>query len=800
MVQQVGSGSDNNIFHFLAGGGEMGHLTRTFDWSRTSLGTPDQWPQSLRTTLSIILHSKFPMFLFWGPELICFYNDAYRPSLGNNGKHPSALGSRGVDVFPEIWPDIKPLIDTVLAGGEANWSEDQLLPIYRNGKMEDVYWTFSYSPVNDESGNPSGVFVTCTETTGKILSLSNLIESEDQLRFAIEAAELATFDLNPLTNKFIANERLRDWFGLKPGDEADLSDAINSISEKDRDFVVASINNALTYESGGLYDIEYAIINPVTKKERIVRAKGMARFNEDKVPYRFNGTLQDITKQKNSQREIAEAEERTRMATESANLGPFEINLLTKEILASPRFDEIYGVAHSERHKDYINAIHPDDMPVRAEAYRRAKETGIMDYEARVPQKDGSVLWVRAMGKMHFDVDGVPYRISGVVQDITERRENENRLMDAADHLQLALDAGKLGSYEYDLNTGEITGTPQFKETFGLKEGAPFNIDLFFASLLEEDREHTLERVTSAVANKTNYGAEYRIKWPDGSIRWIKASGKPIYDESDNPSKIVGITLDISEQKLFEEELNRMVTERTLELKRSNEDLLQFAHVTSHDLKEPVRKIRIYTEKIQRDYGSLLPAAGNTSLDKVQVAADRMLAMIEGVLTFSALNASDELFEIIDLNEVIKNIEADLEMMIRLKDAAIIKSNLPRVQGASVLIYQLFYNLVNNALKFSRPDVRTAIRISSAEKLHHGKVFAEIRIEDNGIGFEQEYALRIFNTFARLNSKDKYEGTGLGLALCKKIAERHGGTITATGVEGQGAGFTVLLPLPAKEK
>src|SRR5580693_1125468 len=129
---------------FLAGGGEMGELTRSKDWANTNVGTPDKWPQSLRIALSIILNSKFPMFLWWGPELICFYNDAYRPSLGKNGKHPSILGMPAEQAWSEIWHVIKPLIDTVLAGEEAIWFEDLLVPIYRNGKIEDVYWTFSY--------------------------------------------------------------------------------------------------------------------------------------------------------------------------------------------------------------------------------------------------------------------------------------------------------------------------------------------------------------------------------------------------------------------------------------------------------------------------------------------------------------------------------------------------------------------------------------------------------------------------------------------------------------------------------
>src|SRR5688572_6977958 len=150
---------------FLSYPGEMAAIMLAKDWTMTAMGPPETWPKSLQTILGVVLHSKFPMFLWWGPDLICFYNDAYRPSLGQDGKHPSILGMKAVDAWTEIWDIIKPLIDQVLNGGDAVWSENQLIPIFRNGKIEDVYWTFGYSPVNDDSGKISGVLVTCTETT-----------------------------------------------------------------------------------------------------------------------------------------------------------------------------------------------------------------------------------------------------------------------------------------------------------------------------------------------------------------------------------------------------------------------------------------------------------------------------------------------------------------------------------------------------------------------------------------------------------------------------------------------------------
>lgn len=280
---------------FLEGGGEMGQLTRQFNWENTTLGTPDTWSQSLLTTISIILNSRFPMFLWWGPDLIQFYNDAYRPSLGYDGKHPIALGQRGEECWPEIWTVVKPLIDNILNGGEATWSEDQLIPIYRNNKLENVYWTFSHSKVIDEHGNAAGVLVICTETTEKINSYNNVKNAKQDLEFAIEAAELGTWDLNPLTNHFIGNKRLKDWFGLQVGEDIELSLAISAIVDGDRQRVIEAIQRAIAPGSDGNYSIVYSIRNLVTSTESVLEVKGKALFDAEGKAYRFSGIAQEVT-------------------------------------------------------------------------------------------------------------------------------------------------------------------------------------------------------------------------------------------------------------------------------------------------------------------------------------------------------------------------------------------------------------------------------------------------------------------------------------------------------------------------
>jgi two-component sensor histidine kinase len=166
------------VSDFLAGGGEMGALTRGFDWSKTSLGSPETWPQSLRVTVRLVLTSRHPMFIWWGPELIQFYNDAYRETMGPE-RHPSALGARGRDCWAEIWDIIGPQIEYVMAGNGATWHEDQLVPVTRHGRREDVWWTYSFGPIDFE-GKVGGVLVVCRDVTSEHMAREalNLINEE----------------------------------------------------------------------------------------------------------------------------------------------------------------------------------------------------------------------------------------------------------------------------------------------------------------------------------------------------------------------------------------------------------------------------------------------------------------------------------------------------------------------------------------------------------------------------------------------------------------------------------------------
>jgi PAS domain S-box-containing protein len=309
--------------------------------------------------------------------------------------------------------------------------------------------------------------------------------------------------------------------------------------------------------------------------------------------------------------------------------------------------------------------------------------------------------------------------------------------------------------------------------------------------LHKDDLGATRKAWANAVQNRTPYQIEHRVLMRDGSYRWHLSRAYAY--ETDEGIKWFGTATDVHDQKTLEMNLESLVRERTLELQRSNDDLQQFAHVASHDLKEPVRKIKTFSYKLLEEYKQALGDRGNHFINKIISASDRMFAMIHGVLEYASMSESSNKFEKIDLNMIIQNIQTDLEILIEEKNGVISFSRLPTIEGIKDQIHQLFYNLINNSLKFSKPGTPSRIDVTCKETTIDEKPYYEILLSDNGIGFDQEFSEQIFTTFFRLNPKDLYEGSGLGLALCKKIAERHGGFITARSEKGKGAQFYVYL-------
>lgn len=238
------------------------------------------------------------------------------------------------------------------------------------------------------------------------------------------------------------------------------------------------------------------------------------------------------------------------------------------------------------------------------------------------------------------------------------------------------------------------------------------------------------------------------------------------------------------------------------ELERSNRDLQDFANIASHDMQEPLRKIQIFSDLLQSHYASELDERGVDYLQRMQSAAGRMQYLIDDLLSYSRIATRAQPFTLVDLNEITKDVLLDLDVQIEQTNASIEVDNLPSLEADPIQMNQLIQNLLSNALKFHKADQPPEIKISaqvntrgSTSASSKDGRFCEITIEDKGIGFDEKYAERIFNPFQRLHGRDEYEGSGMGLAICRKIVERHGGVIHAKSEKGKGSSFIVSLPL-----
>ena len=265
----------------------------------------------------------------------------------------------------------------------------------------------------------------------------------------------------------------------------------------------------------------------------------------------------------------------------------------------------------------------------------------------------------------------------------------------------------------------------------------------------------------------------------------------PILNKEGPPRYLLGISEDITEQKAQED---LRVYARALET--SNRELQDFVFVASHDLQEPLRKIQAFGEFLRDEFKEVLGETGRDYVERMGSAAGRMQVLINDLLALTRVTTKAQPFVPVNLSEVLRGVLSDLETRIREKGAKVEVGELPTVEADATQMRQLFQNLIANALKFQRPGVPPEIQVSAETvtgPAPDGNV-CRIRVRDNGIGFDSKYGEQIFKVFERLHGKDEYEGTGIGLAICRKVVERHGGKITAQGLSGQGSAFTVELP------
>jgi PAS domain S-box-containing protein len=507
----------------------------------------------------------------------------------------------------------------------------------------------------------------------------------------------------------------------------------------------------------------------------------------------------DVTARKEAVSRILQNEVLLTESQKMAHLGSWEWDMSSGNVLWSEELFRIFGYEPFEIRLDfgtYLSYVHPEDKKMVQEALEKTLHNfQPYDLQHRIVRSDKSVRWLKAAGKAMLSGRKKLLKLAGTALDITEQKHADMELLKSVSlyktmarnmpdsavllfdkSLVLTLAEGSaLKKIQYE--TSPVAGKSA-DEIYNSTQAAQY-IPLLEKALQGE--ESTLEKVSN-----NRHFRMYII---------------PVRNSSDEIFACMKVLHDITEIKKYEKEL----VMRIEELHRSNQELEQFAYVASHDLQEPLRKIRAFGDRLATKYEEKIGEDGKIYVERMQSAASRMQTLIDDLLAFSRISRTTEPFWKGDIGGIISGILEDLEVAIEQKKAVITYGSFPEIEMIPTQIRQLFQNLISNALKFSRKDVVPRIEISAelvegsqlpqARTMYRDATFCRITVKDNGIGFDNKYLDRIFIIFQRLHGRNEFEGTGIGLAICKKIAEYHNGFISAESKLNEGSRFEIFLPI-----
>ncbi len=505
-----------------------------------------------------------------------------------------------------------------------------------------------------------------------------------------------------------------------------------------------------------------------------------------------NSLRRDIIGRKRAEKLLEESKGHLERSQKIAHLGSWELNLMNNRLKWSDEVYRIFGMMPGEfkaTYNAFLDTIHPDDRAAVDKAYSESVKKNKNHYETehRIIRKDsGEIRYVHEKCEHFRDESGKIIRSIGMVHDITEQKKAEKEIKDSKEKLNIALEIGKIGVWEWDLYTDEFILDQRMEMIFGLKPGTFNGTYPDFENLLnEEDIPHFKKTISNALNDDIPFETIIRIRMKNNENKFINARAIVEYDDSGGPVKMMGVCFDITEMKKGAENVMFKLND---ELLRSNKALEQFAYVVSHDLQEPLRMVSSFTQMLSLKYKDKLDNNAQEYIKFIVEGATRMSDMINGLLAYSRIRTRGREFKYVDMNDVMEHVKKILSLQIKQKKASVFYDKLPGLMADEAQMVQLMQNLVSNAIKFSNSTPEVHISFKSAPGLN---IFS---VTDKGIGIEPQYFERIFKIFQRLMPREEYEGTGIGLAICKIIVERHGGKIWLESQPGKGSTFSFTIP------
>ncbi|RYE25148.1 MAG: PAS domain-containing protein [Sphingobacteriales bacterium] len=776
---------------------------------------------------TIIEHSPLPTVLFTGRDLVI--TDVNEGMLKVWNRDRSIIGMTLLQMLPEMesQPFIE-LLQNVWDTGKPFTASGIVAKLEKDGKLEERHFDISYSVLKDDDGNTVGVLAMGSDTTAANLSRLTIADSEERFRKIVEQSPMA---IGMLKSRDLVIETGNDlifemWGKGKNIIGMPLADALPELRGQGFIEMLQSVYD--TGEPVFGYDTLAKLLRKGNMADSYFDfAYTPVREAEDNV----SGVMvlaNEVTEKVRSKGELQKVQERFRLIVEMSPTPMCLLSGIDLEVeLANKAMLHAWGKDNSVIGKPFIIALPEMEGQPFVSMLKQVYDTGItMAGNAVHAQHEHDGVLVDSYYDFSYsavkDADGQPNGVLVISHDVTEQMLARRTMYKTQGLIDTAVETAKLGTWELILNDDKLTISDRVKDWFGFAD-----IRLNWEDLFTNPAELAIarEKLNNARLPGANgvFDMEFRIEKEYDLLRYVRIRGQIVPDVDGHPLMLVGTIQDVTLQRNTEMALEAMVQERTEELAstneeltasnedlnqtneqltRSNEELTQYAYVASHDLQEPLRKIRMFSDMLMKQVAS---EKDKPLIGKITQSAQRMSVLIQDLLKFSRLLDSQELIQAIDLNEIVKDIVIDFELGIQQQDATIELGKLPTIDGVKLHMNQLFYNLMSNALKFTTPERKPVISVSCSEidKEEAKELFALpkyadkyycINFTDNGIGFNEEYQEKVFEIFKRLHTRDEYEGSGIGLALCRRIAANHGGHLSAHSVIDEGTTFYIYLP------
>ena len=620
-----------------------------------------------------------------------------------------------------------------------------------------------------------------------------LVESEKKYRSIIESS-INGFILGQGGNILDTNEAAVAIFGYENVEEFMKIKRKQLFDEDDPNFIEL---------------IKYRTIHGKAKGEITGFKKSGERFpcefysvispNPDGVRKTMNFVV-DITERKKTEENLAKSQHLLSNAEAIAKIGSSEVDYKTGKFFWSDEFYRIHGLEPNSFEPTPTLSetfLHPDDRyKIKLFEESAFAHKDHLEFDSKIIRADGEVRDISSYWKYTYDNEGNPLKMYGVVQDITEKKMLEAALKQSEEQFRGAFEYSAMGLALVDLNKNWIQINDSLCNMLGYTKAELLKIS--FADITHpDDLEIDLEHVKDLIDGKIeSFKLEKRYYHKNGDIIWVLLVVSKVRDKNGIVNHLVAQIENITQRRESEkalENLNKELVERADELAESNRELERFAYVASHDLQEPLRMIGSFLQLLQKKYANDLDSKAHEYINYAVDGAKRMKDLILDMLEYSRVNTNPIDFENIDLNEVYGDVKLNLSESISSNKAKIEVSKLPTIKGIKLHMLQLIQNIIGNALKYRSLERDPIINILANEK----DTEWEIMISDNGIGIDPRFYEKIFIIFQRLHNKNEYSGTGIGLAICKKIIDKHGGRIWVTSEPGKGSVFYFTLPKSA---